>query len=88
MVSIHGPLGYEPNTLATAPLRCEHAINFLILVAYVFMGRIGSTKDIRGYGATVARLTPDQKVGSSNLSALIVDVSISSPPPSPNLRVS
>ena len=37
----------------------------------------------RGYGATVARLTPDQKVGSSNLSALIVDVSISSPPPRP-----
>ena len=86
MVSIHGPLGYEPNTLATAPLRCEHAINFLILVAYVFMGimeRIGSNEDIRGYGATVARLTPDQKVGSSNLSALIVDVSISSPPPRP-----
>ena len=26
---------------------------------------------MRGYGATVARLTPDQKVGSSNLSALI-----------------
>ena len=25
----------------------------------------------RGYGATAARLTPDQKVGSSNLSALI-----------------
>ena len=25
----------------------------------------------RGYGATVARLTPDQKAGSSNLSALI-----------------
>ena len=25
---------------------------------------------IRGYGATAARLTPDQKVGSSNLSAL------------------
>ena len=24
----------------------------------------------RGYGATVARLTPDQKVGSSNLSGL------------------
>ncbi len=22
MVSIHGPLGYEPNTLTTAPLRC------------------------------------------------------------------
>ena len=27
-----------------------------------------------GYGATVARLTPDQKVGSSNLSALILSV--------------
>ena len=25
-----------------------------------------------GYGATVARLTPDEKVGSSNLSALII----------------
>ena len=28
----------------------------------------------RVYGATVARLTPDQKVGSSNLSALTFDV--------------
>ena len=27
---------------------------------------------MRGYGATAARLTPDQKVGSSNLSALIM----------------
>ena len=27
---------------------------------------------LRGYGATVARLTPDQKVGSSNLSVLIL----------------
>ena len=26
-----------------------------------------------GYGATAARLTPDQKVGSSNLSGLIRD---------------
>lgn len=26
----------------------------------------------RGYGATAARLTPDQKVGSSNLSALML----------------
>ena len=26
----------------------------------------------RGYGATAARLTPDQKVGSSNLSALMI----------------
>ena len=25
MVSIHGPLGYEPNTLTTAPLRCLQA---------------------------------------------------------------
>ena len=27
---------------------------------------------MRGYGATAERLTPDQKVGSSNLSALNV----------------
>ena len=26
---------------------------------------------LKGYGATAARLTPDQKVGSSNLSGLI-----------------
>ena len=32
--------------------------------------KMGSRK--WGYGATVARLTPDQKVGSSNLSALIL----------------
>ena len=31
-----------------------------------------STSYHRGYGATVARLTPDQKVGSSNLSGLIL----------------
>ena len=28
---------------------------------------------VRGYGATAARLTPDQKVGNSNLSALIAN---------------
>ena len=33
-----------------------------------------------GYGATAARLTPDQKVGSSNLSALIFQT-----PHSPNI---
>ena len=39
-----------------------------------------SNSDVRvhfihwGYGATVARLTPDQKVGSSNLSGLIAMV--------------
>jgi hypothetical protein len=27
---------------------------------------------LRGYGATAARLTPDQKVGSSNLSVLTI----------------
>ena len=30
--------------------------------------------DLRGYGATVARVTPDHKVGSSNLSGLILVV--------------
>ena len=37
------------------------------------MARDGAARQVifqRGYGATVARLTPDQKVGSSNLSAL------------------
>ena len=37
---------------------------------YVSCGRASCVYQ-RGYGATVARLTPDQKVGSSNLSALI-----------------
>ena len=31
----------------------------------------GTNVSSRGYGATAARLTPDQKVGSLNLSALI-----------------
>ena len=35
-------------------------------------------KQHRGYGATAARLTPDQKVGSSNLSALIHLLDLSS----------
>ena len=35
---------------------------------------LGSNVVIGGYGATAARLTPDQKVGSSNLSALTVTV--------------
>ena len=30
-----------------------------------------SSLPLRGYGATAARLTPDQKVGRSNLSGLI-----------------
>ena len=34
----------------------------------------GIPREIGGYGATAARLTPDQKVGSSNLSALICRV--------------
>ena len=32
---------------------------------------------MRGYGATAARLTPDQKVGSSNLSGLLTMVRVS-----------
>ena len=30
----------------------------------------------RGYGATAARLTPDQKVGSSNLSVLTLPLAV------------
>ena len=37
----------------------------------------------RGYGATAARLTPDQKVGSSNLSALITHKHFIFPSPPP-----
>ena len=37
------------------------------------------TRDHRVYGATVARLTPDQKVGSSNLSGLILHVGTTTP---------
>ena len=39
----------------------------------------------RGYGATAARLTPDQKVGSSNLSALISACRVPMPPCPPAL---
>ena len=35
----------------------------------------------RGYGATAARLTPDQKVGSSNLSVLIFALTTRKPAP-------
>ena len=36
-----------------------------------YVGYFHDTVSQRGYGATVARLTPDPKVGSSNLSGLI-----------------
>ena len=41
--------------------------SLLHLSIYLFLCR----QQQRGYGATAARLTPDQKVGSSNLSGLI-----------------
>ena len=41
--------------------------SLLLLSIYLFL----SQQQQRGYGATAARLTPDQKVGSSNLSGLI-----------------
>ena len=41
-----------------------------------FVNNIATSCPNRGHGATAARLTPDQKVGSSNLSALIFVASI------------
>ena len=38
--------------------------------AFELDGDTSANGNHRGYGATAARLTPDQKVGSSNLSAL------------------
>ena len=121
MVSIHGSLGYAPNTLAAAPLRlmlappassiavCKHqgchmarvsqagAWSGLQLLRHGDMQGFDSSSLARVvailwsrhetrclpvmvvrwriwhrlYGATAARLTPDQKVGSSNLSAVM-----------------
>ena len=31
MVSIHGPLGYQPNTLATAPVRYVMSLHLAVL---------------------------------------------------------
>ena len=43
-------------------------------VGQAAIGEMTMRNTQRGYGATVARLTPDQKVGSSNLSALNLQV--------------
>ena len=43
-----------------------------VRVAHFFVVAVMGNQP-RGYGATAARLTPDQKVGTSNLSGLIFD---------------
>ena len=47
---------------------CSHIHTQIQLLIY---GKSYSCSSSRGYGATAVCLTPDQKVGSSNLSALI-----------------
>ena len=131
MVSINGPLGYGPNTLATAPLRlmlappassiavCKHqgchmarvsqagAWSGLQLLRHGDMQGLDSSSLARVvatlrphhemrcppvvvlrrllrhrlYGATAARLTPHQKVGSSNISAAIYHPPVHLRPP-------
>ena len=45
--------------------------NFAALFTKLFVNIVAAATAVaRGYGAMAARLTPDQKVGSSNLSAL------------------
>ena len=49
--------------------KSRSVLNFLTLVKLYIKGFV---YERGGYGATAARLTPDQKVGSSNLSGLIL----------------
>ena len=61
----NGIVGRQPKLCKTN--FCVHAQSIYRTIC-VWMGSAVT----RGYGATAARLTPDQKVGSSNLSALIL----------------
>jgi hypothetical protein len=53
--------------------RCGYDTSVFDSQCYLISAREPGSLPIakRGYGATAARLTPDQKVGSSNLSGLI-----------------
>ena len=64
-LQVGGPLYTPARGLLCGPLCCSHVF---LGVACVVARSVWH----RGYGATVARLTPDQKVGSSNLSVLIL----------------
>ena len=57
---------------AYAPLACIVLGPWWPHMFFAFLAVLVGVVHHRGYGATVARLTPDQKVGSSNLSALIL----------------
>ena len=74
----HRPVTYQP-VLFSAFLRsacgpqCLRSIVHLASLSQPLSpaARCACSSSSRGYGATAARLTPDQKVGSSNLSGLI-----------------
>ena len=69
-----GPLAWRSD--APVPLQCLAAgLGYWFCKSPVYgIGKVGIGRAVTssrwGYGATAARLTPDQKVGSSNLSAL------------------
>ena len=55
-------------------MRCSLIANLGAVDPMAFTAHVLNTSLhllLKGYGATAARLTPDQKVGSSNLSGLI-----------------
>ena len=64
------PLKQAPYVMPGARQTSSSALPACMLIFDVFT-TIWAFASTRGYGATAARLTPDQKVGSSNLSALI-----------------
>ena len=55
------------NSLTPTQKKKNNSVGFSFLLKQV----LGPSQCHWGYGATAARLTPDQKVGSSNLSGLI-----------------
>ena len=64
-LQVGGPLYTPARGLLCGPLCCSQVF---LGVACVVARSVWH----RGYGATVARLTPDQKFGGSNLSVLIL----------------
>ena len=55
----------------TRPIFCDAQVAYTNMASGVQVAYVSTESDLQGgYGATAARLTPDQKVGSSNLSGL------------------
>ena len=71
---LHGNCGSPSPPVLPLSLRPQPAVQRFRVAGLRFLEKKkeNARKQLsnRGYGATAARLTPDQKVGSSNLSAL------------------